>query len=317
MKIKNLLLFAAAASLSVSALAQDLATGETVDANIYQPTQDHFFVRGNYDDRGKEMETNKVSFKGGSPQLVWIYLDDDEIYLNEKVQALPPIPYDNKGNLYKEITYNSFETDIYLPQSIEMVQFEDEEGELFDWQKGNRMPNTAQFKFSEGEPKVIDGLNYRSYKLLCFNMSEFGSHFSSKTAKAYENNGALKKDASLFGIYLQNNNQEMAEGRLDQDMIIGNTLLMTRETDIAGWEPNDAVFFYGTGGNNGDNRFMMYNRVGLWGSTNVIENLAEKTVSSVKYINIAGMQSNEPFEGVNIEVVTYNDGTTHTSKEIK
>lgn len=315
MKIKNLLLLGAAA-LSVSAFAQDLATGELGDANIYQPTQDHFFVRGDYADRG-QTETNKVSFKGGTPQTVWIYLNDDEIYQNETVQALTPIAYDNKGTLYNEITYNSFQCNLYLPEQIEMIEGEDADGEPISWEKGNRMPNSAQFQFSEGERKVVDGLTYRNYTLLCFNMNEYGSHFSGKTARAYETNGALKKEASLFGIFLQNTNQAEAQGRLDGDMIIANTLLMMRETDVAGWEPNESVFFYGTGGNNGETRYQLYTRVGLWGSSDVVENLAEKTVNNVKYYNVAGMESNEPFEGVNIMVTTYNDGTTNTCKVMK
>ncbi len=45
--------------------------------------------------------------------------------------------------------------------------------------------------------------------------------------------------------------------------------------------------------------------------------MAEKTINNVKYYNVAGMESNVPFEGVNIKVVTFNDGTTSTSKVIK
>ncbi len=37
----------------------------------------------------------------------------------------------------------------------------------------------------------------------------------------------------------------------------------------------------------------------------------------MKYYNVAGMESNMPFDGVNIKVTTYNDGTTSTCKVIK
>ena len=54
-----------------------------------------------------------------------------------------------------------------------------------------------------------------------------------------------------------------------------------------------------------------------FGSASVVENLAQKTIKNVKYYNIAGMQSEVPFDGVNIKVVTYNDGTTSTYKVMK
>lgn len=39
-----------------------------------------------------------------------------------------------------------------------------------------------------------------------------------------------------------------------------------------------------------------------------------KTVDGVSYVNLAGQTSNKPFEGVNIVVTRYTDGTTSTSK---
>jgi hypothetical protein len=98
MKIKNLLLLAAAASLSFSAFADDVTKGELAwlengePAMLGQTTNDHLFVRGEFDDMTPgvmEMKTNVISFKAGTPQIVQFWLDDDEIYLNEKVQALP------------------------------------------------------------------------------------------------------------------------------------------------------------------------------------------------------------------------------------
>lgn len=44
---------------------------------------------------------------------------------------------------------------------------------------------------------------------------------------------------------------------------------------------------------------------------------AAKNVSSVKYYNIAGVESNVPFEGVNVVVTTYEDGTKAATKVIK
>ncbi|MBR4828823.1 MAG: hypothetical protein IKZ92_03380 [Muribaculaceae bacterium] len=322
MKIKNLLLIAAAASLSLSAFADDLATGDYAwlsngdPAKVGQATKDHIFVRGNYDDMG-EMKTydNTISFKSGSLQKVWFFLDDDEIYLNEAVQNLTPIPYNAAGDLYNEITYNSFQCDVYMPQGLAFVTTEDDEGEEVSFERGDRMPTTTSLTWGKkDETKVIDGKTYDIYTVVCYNSNAYGSHLSARNATRYKNNGALKKDATLFAIMLEN--QSNTEGRFD-DMIIGYTIMNFRESAIAEWDSNQSTFFYGEGGNNTEQRYMYYNRVNVFGSANVVENLAEKTINNVKYYNIAGMQSNEPFDGVNIKVVTYNDGTTSTCKVMK
>lgn len=44
---------------------------------------------------------------------------------------------------------------------------------------------------------------------------------------------------------------------------------------------------------------------------------AGKTVSSVRYVNAAGIEATTPFEGVNIMVTTYSDGTKTAAKVIK
>lgn len=44
---------------------------------------------------------------------------------------------------------------------------------------------------------------------------------------------------------------------------------------------------------------------------------SSKTVKSVRYYNVAGIESNKPFDGMNIVVKTYTDGTTSTAKVIK
>ena len=313
MKIKNLLLFAAAASLGMSAFAQEQTNGEYVEFSTGTPTQDHFFVRGTYDDMGNPAEyTNQVSFKGGTPQTVWIYLDDDEIANNEAVQALPKQAYNASGDLYNEITYNSFQFDIYMPQSVEIIIDVDDQGNEIYYLQGDRLPGTSTVSWAKkaGVNKVIDGVTYDVYTFTCYNDKAFGTHFSSKNPTLYQRNGALGKNSTLLGIRVHNKNQDQAEGRIAGDMIIGNTLLQARET-------GEEIFFYGTGGKGVDPRYMQFNRAELYGSTAVVENLAQKTVNNVKYYNVAGMESKVPFEGLNIMVTTYNDGTTSTSKVIK
>jgi len=49
-----------------------------------------------------------------------------------------------------------------------------------------------------------------------------------------------------------------------------------------------------------------------------IENVAaDKEIAGVRYINVAGQESEVPFDGVNIVVTTYTDGTSTTVKVIK
>ena len=327
MKIKNLLLFVAAASLSASAFAQDFQTGEWAvlddgtPAMIGQTTKDHLFVRGDYDDMGNmKTYTNVISFKSGSPQTVYLWLDDDEIYLNEKVQALPKTLIKDDGDPYNEITYNSLQCNLYLPEGFKMVKSENDDGDEISFVQGNRMPNSAQFKYAVGaETKVIDGITYQPYTLIVSNQENNGTHFSAKNAKSYQNNGALKKDdAYLLGIFIKNENQSEVEGHL-ADAIIANQEFGMREPFIVEpkWEPNDYRFIYGEGGNNETQRYQLYTRVALYGSSSVVEDMAKKTISSVKYVNLAGMESVDPFEGVNIKVTTYNDGTTSTCKVMK
>ena len=51
--------------------------------------------------------------------------------------------------------------------------------------------------------------------------------------------------------------------------------------------------------------------------TGIIENWTNRTIVSTIYVNPQGMQSTVPFDGVNIVINRYDDGTTSTSKVIK
>ncbi len=48
-----------------------------------------------------------------------------------------------------------------------------------------------------------------------------------------------------------------------------------------------------------------------------VNDINTKTVAGIKYVNIAGMQSSKPFDGVNIVVTTYTDGTKAVMKVVK
>ena len=256
--------------------ADDLVTGEWAleedgtPAMTGQMTQDHLFVRGSYNDMGEmEVYDNVVSFKSDALQTVWLWFDDDMIYQNAKVQALPPSLIKDNGEPYNEITYNSFQITLYLPEGIEMVKCEDEQGNEVSFVQGDRMPNSTIFRFSaDTVTKVIDGVVYRPYTLIAYNLELNGSHFSSRNATAYQANGALKKnDAPVLGIFLKNTNQDVPEGRL-ADIILANQEFCMIEPLIVDpkWEPNDYRFVYGEGGNNESQRYQFYNRIELYGS---------------------------------------------------
>lgn len=51
--------------------------------------------------------------------------------------------------------------------------------------------------------------------------------------------------------------------------------------------------------------------------TAISDVMGSKAVSSVKYYNIMGVESNKPFDGVNIVVTRYSDGTTSTTKVLR
>jgi len=316
MKIKNLLLFAAAATLSLSAFA-DTEGEYAVDASgnpamVGRATADHLFVYGDVDEAVRE---NIISFKAGTPQTVGLYLNDDEIYTLEDVQALTPIAYNAAGDLYNEITYNSFQCDIYVPEGLSIIPNDDD----LMCSGGDRLPSSssASIGLYTNPDKEIDGVNYKAYLVLVIPSATqaYGTHLSARSASKYKNNGALKTyDAPVLYFNLENDNSYTGH---TNDLIVANMVLNVRECDIAGWEVNSKQFFYGEGGNNENQRFQKYNRVKVYGSDSVIENMTEKTVDNVKYYNVAGMESAEPFDGVNVKVVTYTDGTTNTSKVIK
>ena len=47
------------------------------------------------------------------------------------------------------------------------------------------------------------------------------------------------------------------------------------------------------------------------------DNVAAKTVASVKYYNMAGVEASEPFAGVNVVVTTFTDGSKTVAKAVK
>ena len=59
-------------------------------------------------------------------------------------------------------------------------------------------------------------------------------------------------------------------------------------------------------------------KIGVSDVPTAIESIiAQGNVAGVKYVNMSGMTSNEPFRGINIAVITFTDGTTRTVKVVK
>ncbi len=58
-------------------------------------------------------------------------------------------------------------------------------------------------------------------------------------------------------------------------------------------------------------------RVNVTSVTAITSIDGEKTLSNVRYYNVAGVESNVPFNGMNIVVKTYNDGSSTTEKMIR
>lgn len=271
-----LLYLVAAASLTTTAIAQAVSTGEysyQIDgtpAMTGQATHDHLFTQNDYNGN---TNINKVTIQGDDIQTVWFYLDDDEIYLNSAIQSLPRIPYNAAGDLYDETTYNSFQCELYLPEYIMLVPTVDEDFNEVLYLQGDRLPTSSNINWLWNDTRVVDGKTYNVYMITCYNTNSYGSHLSAKNGTLYKRNGALKKESSLFALFLKFDTDifqgPIPEGRIDQDMIIANQIFTLRETYIAGWDPNDAIFFFGSGGNNESQRFMTYNRVQLYGTNGI------------------------------------------------
>ena len=267
---QQLLTLTAALILGLTAWAGEPTNGEKSwlsDGTPYtvgQPTTDHLFVRGTV--HGATAD-NIVAFDEGDTQVVWFWLDDDAIYNNATVQALTPVPYNASGDLYNEITYNSFQCDLYLPEGFHIIAYEDNDGDEHSYYQGDRMPNSTNLTYKENpDTKVIDGATYHAYTLLCYNPGNYGCHLSAKNAARYNANGALRKDdAPVMGLLIKSDSPVV--GNMP-DMIIANMEFGFREafTNEPRWEPNEYRFFYGTGGNNTTQVFQYYQRVRLLGN---------------------------------------------------
>ena len=76
-------------------------------------------------------------------------------------------------------------------------------------------------------------------------------------------------------------------------------------TDTGDWGMNTAAYF-------------CMDKFQVKGVQSNVENInTDKTEASVKYVNIAGVVSDTPFDGLNVKVITYNDGSKKAVKVLK
>ena len=230
-----------------------LACGANGEVSIYNDgnmVNDHLFVRMGDTD-------NEVTISETGTTRVAFWLDDDQIYTNTAVQALTPQAYNSNGDPYNEITYNSMQFDLYVPQNLEI----DSNERAYFISGGVRMPSSAILYVGKiDETKVIEGVYYDRYVVLVYNSRNFGTHFSGSNPADYDQGGAMKKnDGPLFYIDFKRV-PHMATPDGDQQIIIANMLFNIQETFGSEWT-SSIKFIYGTGGNNASPRFQRYVRV--------------------------------------------------------
>lgn len=82
----------------------------------------------------------------------------------------------------------------------------------------------------------------------------------------------------------------------DAELVITGVMLVSRQHEI----------------------FLSGDAVGKFNDATAVEQLnADREIASVRYINVAGQESETPFDGMNIVVTTYTDGTMTTVKVMK
>lgn len=85
----------------------------------------------------------------------------------------------------------------------------------------------------------------------------------------------------------------------------------------AAWEKTNAPALVAPSDENAFQNYVIYPLSTPQVATEITDLNAGKSISNVRYVNTLGVEAATPFEGVNIVVTTYNDGTISTAKVIK
>lgn len=85
----------------------------------------------------------------------------------------------------------------------------------------------------------------------------------------------------------------------------------------AAWETTSAPALVAPSDENSFQNYVLFPLASLGIATAIDDVNANSGISSVRYFNVAGVESATPFDGVNIVVTTHNDGSITTAKVIK
>ena len=132
------------------------------------------------------------------------------------------------------------------------------------------------------------------FDLTAVGVKEDGSEVSATMCLVEYTNGELKaaNDWTYFDL------STMGE--------VTSVYFTMSSTDTGDWGMNTSAYFC-------LDKFQVEKR----GITAVDEVSTGKQVADVRYVNLSGMASDKPFDGMNIVVTTYTDGTTRTTKVVK
>lgn len=179
------------------------------------------------------------------------------------------------------------------------------------------MEGTAQVMFNDGKLYNVKGMyvtnDAASYNE-CLNgggvaraLNQEGDYFK-VIATGYDANGEVTGTAEFILASCVNGEQNVVNQWTWWDLsglgTVEHILFSMESTDVGDWGINTSTYF-------------CMDKLQVEAVTTAVDtNIATKTVQGVKYVNLAGQTSCKPFNGVNIVVTRFTDGTTSTAKTV-
>ena len=249
------------------------------DAQPGIPTPDHLYFKGNAVGEDLDGTRSTLEFTEGNEALLTLYLDDTSIR-SGAVEG------------YEGTTYTDFSLSFKLPAGFTVKK--NSRGYIIN--KLDRATSTHSPNISNSSEENNE------WYLMCY--SDKGWELSGED----EDKGI--NDPILSLTIVAEEDAIANKGKVGEITIFDQQL------------PNPAdkgqtFFFYGTGGQGVAPRVITPISLEVFGSTAVTELGVDKAFAGVKYYNAAGLESNVPFDGVNIVVTKYVDGTTKAVKVVK
>ena len=217
---------------------------------------------------------------------------------------------DNRGTVYTD----NITTTIVAPNATATVGFwEDQYNDDWDftgWVKNDpASANKNAYVVQEG--KVVTVYNYDD----AFNTAQFTIEGSGKSLVSVDGSAAYKNKRNTFNFVAIP--EELTEEEVTPtDASVRGTIIDPQNVEwgnCAAVEPtagtNHGSYVYSV-------KLALDNPLDL--TVTGIESIAAGgNITGVKYVNLAGVESSEPFNGVNIKVITYDNGTTQAVKVIR